>query len=59
MTKKFVHEVSKALTAKRIEEIKEQILAPKPKTTRYLNDLAKAPNITTIPFFSYLRYKKS
>ena len=57
MTEKFIYTISRAITVERLNEIKEQILAPKPETTQYLNDLANAPNITMLPKFRFLRYQ--
>lgn len=56
MTKKFIRKITEAMTPGRLEEIKKEILEPKMETTQYYQDLAKAPNITAINFFRFLRY---
>jgi hypothetical protein len=57
MSEKFIYKISRAITSERIEELKEKIFEPKIKTTQYLNDLAKAQNITVLPKFRFLRYQ--
>lgn len=56
-TNKFIHQVSRSISCQQLNQIKPEILEPKLPTTLYLNKVRSLLDITSLPKFSFLKYK--